>query len=273
MTIHNMIYDIRTTEYAKRTLTNLTGVPIPVWEQYLAHEHEYKCLDYLVADVIATKGNLPHSYKDFEFVYFHITTSANGCSSFWKYGILDLKKAYMCPDSELREFLEKHNIYIDLEKRVLTYCEKAFDITFDSSSCPRQDTEAYNCWSIGRKFYYDYTTCGFLSVWESSPYGGQVHRRPEILMNIDNLLGLKLSQEWMSTHDSYEIVAKVSGEEVVYDSYDDQSDEDKVLNYLTKAYYTAFREPSENILLIKNGMQIPSLDILEIKPLEYWKDY
>lgn len=34
-------------------------------------------------------------------------------------------------------------------------------------------------------------------------------------------------QEWMSTHDSNEIVAKVSGEEIIYDSYDNQSYEDK----------------------------------------------
>lgn len=270
MIMPNMIYDIRTTEYARQTLTNLTGVPIPVWEQYLGHECEYKYTDYLVADVINSHGNLPRSYRDFEFVYFHVTTSANGCASFREHGILDLKQTYSCHDSELREFLEKHDIHIDLDERILTYRGQGFDITF--GACPRQDTEAYKCWSIGRKFDYDYTTCGFLSVRERNPYGGQVHRRPEILMDIDNLLGLNLSQEWMSIHDSYEIVAKVSGEKVIYDSDDDQNDEDKVLNYLTKAYLTAFGEPSENILLLKNHIQIPPMDILEIKPMEHWKD-
>lgn len=44
--------------------------------------------------------------------------------------------------------------------------------------------------------FYDYTACGFLSVWERSPYGGQVHCRPEILWDIDNLLRLDLSGEW-----------------------------------------------------------------------------
>ncbi|WP_088188043.1 hypothetical protein [Desulfosporosinus sp. FKA] len=223
MIMPNMIYDIRTTEYAQQTLTNLTGVPIPVWKQYLGHEREYKYTDYLVADVINSHGNLPRSYRDFEFVYFHVTTSANGCASFREYGILDLKQSYSCHDSELREFLEKHDIHINLDERILTY-------------------------------------------------RGQVHRRPEILMDIDNLLGLNLSREWMSTHDSYEIVAKVSGEKVIYDSDDDQNEEDKVLNYLTKAYLTAFGEPSENILLIKNHIQIPPMDILEIKPMEHWKD-
>lgn len=77
MIIQNMTYDIRTTEYAQQTLTNLTEVPIPVWKQYLGHGHEYKYTDYLVEDVIKSHGFFPRSYKDFEFIYFHITTSAN----------------------------------------------------------------------------------------------------------------------------------------------------------------------------------------------------
>ena len=266
----NMIYDIRTTEYAQQTLTNLTGVPITVWEQYLGHEREYTYTDDLVADVIKSHGYLPRSYRDFKLVYFHVTTSANKCVSFRKYGILDLRQSYSCYDSELRTFLEKHDININLDERILIYREQEFDITF--GVCPRQDSKAYKCWSIGRKFYYDYTTCGFLSVWEQSSYGGQVHRRPEILMNIDELLGLNLSREWVATHDSYEIVAKVSGEKIIYDSDDNQSDKDKVLNYLTKAYLTAFGEPSENTLLIKNNIQIPPMDIIEIKPMGHWKN-
>lgn len=265
-----MIYDIRTTEYAKQTLTNLTGVQLPVWEQYLAHEREYAYTDDLVSDVINLHGYLPRSYKDFEFVYFHVTTSSNGCVSFRKHGILDLRQSYSCHESELRTFLEKHNIHINLDERILTFRGKEFDITF--GDCPRQDSKAYKCWSVGRKFYFDFTTCGFLSVSKKSSYGGQVHRRPEILMNIDDLLGLNLSREWSSTHDSYEIVTKVSGEKVIYDSDDNQNDEDKVLNYLTNAYWTAFGEPSENVLLIKNNVQIPPMDILEIKPMEYWKN-
>lgn len=270
MIMPNMIYDIRTTEYAQQTLTNLTGVPIPVWEQYLGHEQEYEYTDYLVEDVINSHGYLPRSYRDFEFVYFHVTTSANGCASFRKHGILDLKQSYSCHDSELREFLEKHDIHINLDERILAYRGQGFDITF--GACPRQDTETYKCWSIGRKFYFDYTICGFLSVWERKPYGGQVHRRPEILMNMDNLLGLNLSQEWMSIHDSYEIVAKVSGEKIIYDGDDNQSDKDKVLNYLTKVYFAAFSEPTEEVLLIKNNVQIPPSDILEIKPMRHWKN-
>lgn len=74
------------------------------------------------------------------------------------------------------------------------------------------------------------------------------------------------------THDSYEIVARVSGEKIVFDGDDDKSDEDEVLYYLTKAYHAAFHEPTEEVLQLKYHIQIPPKDILEIKPLGHWKN-
>ena len=121
MIMVNMTYDIRTTEYAQQTLMNLTGVPISKWEKYLGRQHEYKYTDYLVEDVISSYGHFPRSYKDFEFIYFHVTTSANRCTSFQKHGVLDLKQSYLCQDSELRQFLEKHGIDINLDERILIY--------------------------------------------------------------------------------------------------------------------------------------------------------
>lgn len=268
MLMSNMIFDIRTSEHARQTLTNLTYAPISVWGQYVGHESEYRYTDDLVADVIKSYGYLPRDYRDFRFVYFHVTTSANECASFRRHGILDLKQSYSHRDSELREFLEKHDIHIDLVERTLTHRGQNFDIS--NGACPRRDTEAHRRWCVGNKFFYDFTTCGFLSVWERSPYGGQVHRRPEILFDIDNLLGSNLSREWASHHDPYQIVATVSGEKIVYTGDDDQSNEDKVLDYLTKAYLTAFNEPTEELLLIKNNVQIPPFDILEINPMRHW---
>lgn len=271
MIVPNSIYDIRTNEYAQCTLSNLTSVPISVWKQYIDHENEYKYIDDLVLDVIEHHGYMPNNYRDFDYTYFHVTTSSTECASFWNHGILDLKRSYECDDSELKIFLEKHNIYIDLDEQTLTHQGRKFDISF--GPCPRRNTEDYRCWSVGRKFYYDYATCGFLSVWDRSPYGGRVHQRPEILLDIDNLLRTNLSQEWASTHKPYEVVATVSGEKIIYDGDDDQSEEDKVLNYLTKAYFTAFQEPTEEILLIKNHVQIPPSDIIEIKPMACWNEY
>ena len=148
-------------------------------------------------------------------IYFHVTTSANECAALKKYGILDLKQAYLCPESEIRIFLDQHGIFLDLDNCFLTFNGRSYDIAFNSGKCPRTGTQDYLCWSIGRKFYYDYTTCGFLSIWERSPYGGRVHCRPEILWDIDNLLRLNLSEEWEQSHYPHEITAHVKGSNIV----------------------------------------------------------
>ena len=264
-----MIFDIRTIESARQTLTSLTQVPIGIWEENICREKEYRYVDDFVESMASTYGVIPDSYKKFEFIYFHVTTSANQCLSIRKHGIMDLRKAYLCKDSELRKFLDANGVYINIDKEMLTYKNSEFDISYYPYA-PRTNTKNRSCWAIGRKFYYDFTTCGFLSVWESSPYGGQVHWRPEILMDIDNLLNLNLSNKWASMHIPYEVTAMVSGEKIVYDGDDEQSEKEKVICYLTKAYLTAFGETSEEVLLLKNNIQIPANDIIEIKPLTHW---
>lgn len=263
------IYDIRTSESALRTLVNFTGVVPPIWEKYIRLRNNYRYDEDLVEDVITKHGHMPPNYKEWLFTYFHVTTSANKCKTFETHGILDLKNAYACSDSELREFLDSKGIIIDIDNCFLKYRGRDYSIAFGNTP-PRYDSKAYYCWSIGRKFYYDFTTCGFLSVWDESPYGGYVHYRPEILSDIDNLLNLTLSQEWHLSHEAYEIVAMVQGSEIVYDGDDDQSDKDMILNYLTKAYNTAFGVPLEEVLLLKNNVQVPPQSIVEITPLRHW---
>ena len=266
-----MLFDIHTERAAQQTLFRLTGIPIEVWEENIHRERDYELQDYFVEAMIEEYGTrqLPESYLGFDFIYFHVTTSADGCASIRRNGILDLKKAYECKDSELRRFLDNHDVFIDIEKALLTYCGHEYDIYYGRCPWDHESVE-YKCWSIGRKFYYDYTTCGFLSAWDRSPYGGQVHRRPEILWDIDELLKTRLSDEWEQTHTAYEVVAKVSGEGICYPYDDDASEAEKVMAYIVMAYNEALNGSSQNILLLKNGVQIPPSDILEVNPLSIW---
>lgn len=265
-----MIYDIRTSEKALKTLVELTGVSKDIWDNYMDRINDYPYIEKMIEEVVKRYGHLPHSYRDFEFVYFHITTSKENCRSIKNTGIFDLCKAYENKNSELRVFLDNKGIAIDLKRRILRYQDVEYDISYSKSKVPRDNTKEYACWSIGRKFYFDYTTCGFLSVWARSPYGGLVHKRPEILMDIDNLLGLNLSVEWQSMCKPFEVVAKVSGENIIYPYDEGDSEEDKVLYYLAKAFENYFGEPHEEIVLLKNNIQIPPQDVLEIKPLVCW---
>ena len=46
---------------------------------------------------------------------------------------------------------------------------------------------------------------------------------------------------------------------------------EKVMAYIVMAYNEALNGSTENILLLKNGVQIPPNDILDINPLSIWK--
>lgn len=269
-----MIYDIHTKQAAETTLVELTGIPLVFWRINQYRVKNYKCRDDFILAMIqeyGQKDHLPRKYTDMEFRYIHVTTSANECLSIRTSGIMDLRSAYSCVDSELRRFLNAHDIYINLDNAILSYNNHNYDIYYGMYP-DDEDSIEHLCWCVGRKFYYDYATCGFLSVMYKNPYGGLVHRRPEILLDLDRLLGTHLSEEWEESSSPYEIIAKVSGNDICYFGEENQSDEEKVLSYVGMAYDSAFHGLSEEVIIINNGVIIPPQDILEINPLSFWVD-
>ena len=267
-----MIYDIHTKQAAQETLRRLTGIKYAQWDANRHRERDYQFQDDFVATMIKEFGTkrLPKSYMDMDYEFFHVTTSADQCISIRQNGVLDLQEAYLCKDSELRVFLDAHGVLINLDEETLRYKGHVYDIHYGARPWNDQSVE-YKCWLVGRKLYYDYTICGFLSACLKSPYGGMIHRRPEILWEIDELLNTQLSREWEKTHTTYEILAIANGRDICY-PYDDESpEEDKVMTYIVMAYNEALYDSSENILLLKNGVQIPPNDILEINPFVAWR--
>lgn len=119
-----MLYDIRTSEKAATTLESLTGVNREIWlaEQYKNQGR----IDYTYADddvkkiIINHRGHYP-DINELEMVVTHITTSSEKCSHICQQGIVDLVKAYEFPNSELRQFLKRHEINIDIEDLIVKY--------------------------------------------------------------------------------------------------------------------------------------------------------
>lgn len=269
MSSDNLIYDIRTSDNAFKTLVDITGVPYSIWADYFLRSSDYENDDELVLDVIETHGDFNTTFKDWSFVYFHITTSANNCEAIKKYGVMDLKRSYMCQESELRIFLDNHKIEVDLDAHILHYKETTHDISYNE--CPAdEDSDLYYRWCVGRKFYYDFTTCGFLSVWEHIPYAGFVHRRPEILWDIDNLLDTDLAHEWELSYTPHQVIIQTCGKNIIVDGEPNLNDRERSLTFLIKAYTTAFGKPSEEEILLKNHIQVFPKDIIEIKPFLLW---
>lgn len=182
---------------------------------------------------------------------------------------MDLCFTYECPESDLRMFLDAHGIRIDIEECHLWYRNKDYNIKFNRyGSTPFIGSNEYNAWSVGSKFYYDYTIRGFLSINHAFPYGGYVHLVPEIISDIDRLIGKDLKIDWMHSTRAYEIVAIVDGNDFVVDA--EGTDGEKMVAYILKAYEAAWGYEFENIILLNDGVKISAHDILEINEFNAW---
>ena len=267
-----MYFDIRSVDAAIKTLERLTGVERKIWEFERiknSARKDFSSMDKDIKKVIEkNNGKLP-KLSNIEFVIVHITTSKNKCSTILEKGIVDLRKAYENTDGELRAFLEQKGVEIFINEKKLKYREKTYEIYGDD--CPNDsESEEYKAWSIGHRFYYDFTVCGFLSINKKDVYGGNIHLRPEILYDIDMLLRTDFSNEWRDTHMAYEVVFKVSSKNVIYDGCDMLDEYEKVIAYLSIAYMCACKGPRTEEVLCVNNIEISPKQIIECNEFTAW---
>lgn len=267
-----LLCDIRDEEKSITTLERLTGIESIVWSMEITKNTsriDYTYCDKDIKRVIKEYDGCVPSIDDLELVVIHVTTSGNGCVSILEDGIIDLKDAYQKQDSELRLFLDSKGIDILLDSCCLKYKGKSYDISF--GDCPSDNNlEKYAAWSVGRKFYYDFSVCGFFSINYRDSYGGDVHKRPEILLDLDRLLGTKLQEEWLQSHQAFEIVFSVPIRDVVCDGWNYDTEEDVVMSFLMKAYMCASSGPDTKEVICKKGIHIYPKQILECDRFILW---
>lgn len=226
-----MIYDIRNPEKAKETLSNMTGLSERQWDQLIKLRGNFRYSEDFVQHIVEKYELSLPDFVDFQFVFFHITTSSNDCRTIREYGLYNLQETYKFEATELRQFLDSLDIKIDIENAVLKHKGQTYNIAFDNGEV---DSDA---WAVGRKFYFDFCICGFLSVSNNYEYGGYVHKRPEFLMNIDDLLNTNYIELWIENKKVYQVIVCVNSNAFVLD---DESDEERVMRYLHLAYLTAY---------------------------------
>lgn len=265
-----MDYDIRTPELATQTLANITGIPYNIWvyKSYLSDGNIDA--DYLYEIIEMYNGHLP-SFDDLYLIISHITTSANGCAKIAENGIGDLQSAYRNLNSELRQFLDINGIDIRIDNSCLVHNGTYYSIEYDRYDCPLDDESVeYKGWSVGRRFYSDNGLCGFFSINPKDVYLGNVHKRPEILNDIDELLDSNLSSEWEKSHSAYEIVFKIHSNDLeLYENNDDE-DEAKVINLLLYAFDKMCSHSLEVYAQLKPDAKVTPDKIIEILPFNKW---
>lgn len=261
-----MYYDIRTPVNARHTLEELTGIPFSLWEK---EEEENKNLTQHIQQVLHKYNGVLLPYREYQFVFSHLTSSAEGCKSIYNYGLMDLTRTYDNKQSELRRFLDDNGIALHLDVAILEYAGKPYDISYRSSSLFYSDAEN-TAIRIGYRFYRDKRVCGFLSIDSTIPYPTRVDQQPEILVDISTLINKDIAGEWKSAHKSYEITAIVDSTDVVLEGEKGATEVEIAMAYAELAYWNCF-ETDSRILQCKDGVQIPRERIICIQPFGDWK--
>ena len=255
-----MLYDIRTQKKARCTLEQITNIPIAVWENEpelceSTGDHILSILDKYHERMIP--------FEDLDFMFAHLTSSNDKCNLYRQVGLLNLQSAYKTIDSELRCFLVVNGLTIDIDQCLLYWNDERYNISYHSSS-PRQIYSGVDelCHRIAYRFYKDYAVCGFLSK-GAHAYATNVEEKPEILIDIGDLIGVDIATEWKYTHTPYEITAKVSSNDI--------KPIGDMLNYAELAFWNAFNEEIDQYILIcKDYVQIPPNDIISIQEFSGW---
>jgi len=264
-----IIYDITDKENSLQTLENLTGLKKDYWEHYVFITNVMqKDIDKAIDDVISLFDlNLDFNPKNIVYCVQHITTSSNGCANIKKIGLVDLVESYTDYNTELRQFLEQQEIKIDLLNEEIFYKNTLLGSIHFSHNRENYDysSKAHHLWAVGRKFYYDYCICGFLSFDHEHPYGGNVHERPEILFNISELIGKRIDDLWRDTHKCY--VIKFS---VPFLDTHCNIEGNIQRGLLCNAFWNAMREKTDEIdVLLKDGIKIPANKIISIDRFDF----
>lgn len=269
-----MLFDIRTEDKAAKTLERLTGVSAKHWKEEkdnYVNRFDFSDLDKDIENIIQKYNGYMPKLSEIEVVVTHITTSSKECKSIRENGIVDLKKAYENQDSELRQFLEQRGLEIQLDNCLLKYDGRYYDISIDKRCPLNHDSDEYWAWSVGHKFYFDFAVCGFKSLNNRDVYAGFVHRRPEILMDIDKLLGTHFENEWFENHKPYEVVFSIPESETIYRGEESDGEYERVLYYLYDAFICLILGPDTNEIVSKNGVEVKPSQILECNIFTKWK--
>lgn len=255
-----MKYDISTIKNCLNTLQTLTNCSS--WNViYDTYKYTYPNHPDETREAIIRQNDIKLNVisEDLYFVLMHVTTSANDCKDIKNNGIHDLEWV-LKHDTELKQFLSDNHICFEIPNRKMYINNDAFDISND-------------CNGVGFKIFKDKDICACFQINKKYPYGGDVHKRPEILHNINKYVSDKdLSYNWYTTHTPYVVTFQVpySNMDIALQMSVKDEGEEKILNGLLNwaidiFFYRNCR--SDRIGILKRDVFVPPTDIISI--IEY----
>jgi len=201
-------FDITNVDYALQSISNLTKIKADEIVAFIS-SHIIQT-DIYVDGTALTGENFINEFQlspyrfdadGIKICALHYTSNNDENLSILQSGLRDLQYS-LTADTPLKAFLSEYGIIFDVEHRIMYIGTEQYDISYRNGSFDLKRPVT----GIARKVYYDNALTCFLYVEDVSRYLGQVHIRPEILCNLDQLFPkLKLSQNWAKRCNRYEI--------------------------------------------------------------------
>ncbi|NBI05752.1 hypothetical protein [Senegalia massiliensis] len=198
-----MRFDLRNVEGTKKFLHDWVGVDEISIISYIIDNSEDIDIDDFCERYNISLDDL--EIDNITYVASHVTTCLDGLETIKKYGIMDLTSVLSYP-TPLNIFLQNHGIEFDIDKRIMKVGNKSYDVSYNTNSnksfLDRRSLEG-RLNSIGHKLYYDNQLSAFLTMEGDKEYGGNVHLRPEFLLNVSSICKLNLENEWAKRAKAY----------------------------------------------------------------------
>ncbi|WP_414733907.1 hypothetical protein [Acetobacterium carbinolicum] len=143
--------------------------------------------------------------SDLKFKVIHVTSNMDECSEIRTNGIKNLQRV-LSEKTTLYTLLSNHGIQFDIKNRILINKDRVIDIDY-KKYCNRGNLSDYDkkVKNIARKVYTDYQVNGFFSIKDPISYGTNIHKRPEFIFNLVELIPelRKMENHWVENSKGY----------------------------------------------------------------------
>ena len=217
-------------------------------------------------------------------IAFHVVGTLDNCKEIKEKGLMNLQEV-LSNNTLLCRLLKSDGIEFDITKKTMSHNDVIYDIDYDKYRSSLFLTEEEKKISkVAHRVYYDFCVNGFLCNDNVFDYGTDIHKRPEFLMTLCNLLPevKKLERCWKNNAKSYRIEFYATIEQIQrfnfgldefqdppYEGWEKLNDEMKIKKWmLSHAIDRASNVLNEDYLYIKDDVIIPRSQILKISKLE-----
>lgn len=206
------------------------------------------------------QGNIGE--RDIKFRFMHCTTRLGDIEKVKNDGLNDLVTALETAGTDLHDFLATYGIFITPNQTIKL---KGKEISF--KELKDKNRFLYN------RLTNDTMICGFLLYNQNQVYSANVHERPEVLKNINELMNLEfnldinLEEDWQSLCKPYTVYVELNATKTTF--FNDYKKE--AINYLLVCALDAAKGNTfDEFIYLKRDQKVDTKEIVKVEPRSIW---